>query len=1055
MQSRDIPLDPWSCTFDATNLPLPEATDNCGKEVNITLVSAVAVTEGLKTGIISGLRDSIDGVWTASPSALTCDTFRLMYIAEDACHEQLINDTIYYFIAVQDVTPPSAICVDQLNISIGTSDARVHATDIDGGSKDACGEVALAIRRMPEPGKQRDSFEETIDFSCEDTHQQIPVELKVVDPKGNENACWVNVTIEDKLAPICSNLEDQQVACNEVHLATLGVSTDLDGDGSMEDSEWQDLGTAWNELFGDPLAACIDNAGDCQQLVIEQQYQLIPEQCGTASAKRRYRAVDWNGEGNPSNWVEQNITVEYVPNWSIVLPADWAGSCGDQIPDPTNLDIGAGACDNIAWETSEEVFTTVEGACEKVLRSFTITNWCIYSPNQTPVTIERPVDGGSVRESFSISSEDFGTAGQLQYTQILEVKDTEAPVVTLREVKSCITGIGSQDGCDERKFFFASATDCMEDTDHLKYEWTILENGIAVESGSGNQFGWYVQPKTASGITYTVKWTVSDLCGNHTVEKMDYDFIDCKQPTAYALHGINISLMATGMVDIWASDLNLNSFDNCTHEQDLRFGLWHPTISGSAPTTAEEVLQLDGNLIFNCSHIGTQEVRLYVIDQDGNWDYATTYIIVQDNIGGCQGASSDENEVMVSGTIIDWKGNTVEQVDVTSEDISQEVMGQMQTQTQGQYSFSLPMLQDYSITPSKDINPLNGVSTFDLVLISKHILGINTFQSPYQWIAADVNRSGTITAFDMVQVRRLILNIETTFSNNTAWRFVEADYEFSTQNPLTENFPEKGLIQNLHQAMQMDFVAIKVGDVNGSAQPNSLQLAEVRSSPELFTIETQDQYVTEGETVEVVFSTKQLHAIEGYQFTLDFEDLQVNNLTGNLMDIEHFGLHQLDKGFLTASWNHPTNTSIDKTVEAKTTNLFTVQFQAKQSGKLSDLLQITQQPTVAEAYDERGNPLTVALTFTEAIKKEAFELYQNQPNPFHKQTTIAFFLPDDSEIALILRDETGRILKTIKDLRAAGKNQIILKDLPSHKGFIYYQLNTKFGSKTMKMIQVK
>ena len=1052
----DIPLDPWSCTFDATTLPLPDATDNCGKEVHIRLAQTVAVTEGLTVGKSSGLRDSIDGTWTASANALTCDTFRLMYIAEDACHEQPINDTIYCFIAIQDVSAPTAICVDQLNISLGTSNAKVLATDIDAGSNDACGEVTLSIRRMPEEGKQGTAFEESIDFSCEDTHQQIPVELKVVDPKGNQNLCWVHVTIEDKLAPICGMLEDQQLACDEAHIASLGTPTDSNGNGIMDNSEWQNLGADWNAQFGNPLEACSDNVGDCQQLVIQQQYQLIHKSCGTAIAKRRYRAVDWNGEGNPSSWVEQHITIVYVPNWSIDLPADWIGTCGDQIPDTAPLSIVAGACDNIAWEASEEVFTTVEGACEKVLRTFTITNWCIYSLNQEPVTIERPVGNGFVREGFTISAADFENVGQLRYTQILELKDTEAPIVTIQEVTPCITGIGSQDGCDERKFFFATATDCNEESvNNLTYQWTILENGVAVESGSDNQFGWYVQPKSASGITYTVKWTVSDLCGNLTVEEMDYDFIDCKQPTAYALHGINISLMATGMVDIWAADLNQNSFDNCTQEQDLRFGLWHPAISGSAPTTAEEVLQLDGNLIFNCSHIGTQEVRLYVIDQDGNWDYATTYIIVQDNIGGCQGASSDENEVMVSGTIIDWKGNTVEQVDVTSEDISQEVMGQMQTQTQGQYSFSLPMLQDYSITPSKDINPLNGVSTFDLVLISKHILGISSFHSPYQWIAADVNRSSTITAYDMVQLRRLILNIETSFSNNTAWRFVEADYEFSTQNPLTENFPEKGLIQNLHQAMQMDFVAIKVGDVNGSAQPNSLQVAEVRTSPELFTIETQDQYVTEGETVEVVFSTKQLHAIEGYQFTLDFEDLQVNNLTGELMELEHFGLHQLDKGFLTASWNHPTNTSIDKTVEAKTTNLFTVQFQAKREGQLSELLQITHQPTVAEAYDEQGNPLTVALTFTEAIKKEAFELYQNQPNPFHKQTTIAFFLPDDSEIALILRDETGRTLKTIKDVRAAGRNQIVVKDLPSHKGFIYYQLNTKFGSKTMKMIQVK
>jgi hypothetical protein len=38
----------------------------------------------------------------------------------------------------------------------------------------------------------------------------------------------------------------------------------------------------------------------------------------------------------------------------------------------------------------------------------------------------------------------------------------------------------------------------------------------------------------------------------------------------------------------------------------------------------------------------------------------------------------------------------------------------------------------FTITPAKDDNPLNGVTTYDLVLISKHILGIEPLGSPIQ-----------------------------------------------------------------------------------------------------------------------------------------------------------------------------------------------------------------------------------------------------------------------------------------------------------------------------------
>jgi hypothetical protein len=62
-------------------------------------------------------------------------------------------------------------------------------------------------------------------------------------------------------------------------------------------------------------------------------------------------------------------------------------------------------------------------------------------------------------------------------------------------------------------------------------------------------------------------------------------------------------------------------------------------------------------------------------------------------------------------------------------------------------------------SPELDDNPLNGVSTYDLVLIKNHIDGDLPFTSPYQYVAADINRSGTITTFDILELRNLILGI--------------------------------------------------------------------------------------------------------------------------------------------------------------------------------------------------------------------------------------------------------------------------------------------------------
>jgi hypothetical protein len=45
---------------------------------------------------------------------------------------------------------------------------------------------------------------------------------------------------------------------------------------------------------------------------------------------------------------------------------------------------------------------------------------------------------------------------------------------------------------------------------------------------------------------------------------------------------------------------------------------------------------------------------------------------------------------------------------------------------------NVPLDATFTIAPEKDDNPLNGVTTYDLVLISKHILGIRAVELAVQ-----------------------------------------------------------------------------------------------------------------------------------------------------------------------------------------------------------------------------------------------------------------------------------------------------------------------------------
>lgn len=146
------------------------------------------------------------------------------------------------------------------------------------------------------------------------------------------------------------------------------------------------------------------------------------------------------------------------------------------------------------------------------------------------------------------------------------------------------------------------------------------------------------------------------------------------------------------------------------------------------------------------------------------------------------------------------------------------------TDTLGDFRFTdIPGGGNYSIKPVLDLNDLNGVTTFDIVLISKHILGLEPFDSPWKIIAGDVNFSNSTTTFDMVEIRKLVLGINPQFPAASAWRFLPAYTTFSNvNNPFMGGLPPETIpINNLQGNFNgVNFYGIKTGDVNNTAAPN-------------------------------------------------------------------------------------------------------------------------------------------------------------------------------------------------------------------------------------------
>ena len=376
----------------------------------------------------------------------------------------------------------------------------------------------------------------------------------------------------------------------------------------------------------------------------------------------------------------------------------------------------------------------------------------------------------------------------------------------------------------------------------------------------------------------------------------------------------------------------------------------------------------------------------------------------------------------------------------------------MNTIANGNFSIDdLNTCEDINVSLAKNDDYSNGISTLDMVLILKHILNIEPFNSPYKHIAADVNNSGSISASDLVAIRKIILGTETTFPNNASWRFIDANYNFLDSNPLDEAFPEIFTV-SLSRDTDLNFVAVKIGDVNGSADHTSpIEEGLVANSSRAvgLTFTTTDMNLKEGETYTIPFEASSTTPILGYQFTMSYlnEALDFGSITSNTLKASNVAMND---GLIRVSWN-------DATAVATQALDFAITFTAREDGILSEVLDIQSQPTLAEAYNENLEIMDVRMDFNKITSvSDELVLYQNQPNPFKEATTISFELPEDETVHLTIYNVAGKVVETINGTFAKGFNMIPLQSSSwNTSGILYYQLNTSKGSVTKKMIVVE
>jgi len=563
------------------------------------------------------------------------------------------------------------------------------------------------------------------------------------------------------------------------------------------------------------------------------------------------------------------------------------------------------------------------------------------------------------------------------------------------------------------------------------------------------------------------------------------------------------------MVELWARDFDKGSFDGdvnwpCTPQEDLLFTFenWNPslgaltanltysTAQGYTPSVTypigtlhidiEHYFDADGKFYpltdatakakylngeyqrwlpaakssakvwtsnaLNGTNSNTVDVRMTVWDKKLNHDFCWVALHLVCNGNGCPTGGSQPR---IAGNVRTAANQTVNNVAVTIDANITEYPKTVTTPSNGTFSMNVIPGLDYEVTASKGGDYINGVSTLDLVLIQRHILELQKLDSPYKLIAADANNDGKITASDLTDLRKLILGITNELPKNESWRFPVTDQNMDATNPFP--FVESIAINDINGDMNnQNFVAVKIGDVNGNVNTNVTNPAvEARSNNNVVMV-VAEQSLAAGEVVEIPVTASNFNDVAGYQFTMNLKGASFVSVNAGTLDVNASNIGVIANDVVTMSF------STSEAVSANESDvLFTLVVKADKAVNVSEMLALNSSVTVAESYTSDLTVGKVSLDVRTAPVAN-IELFQNEPNPFRGQTTVSFVMPTAAKATISVYDVTGKLV-TVRNIDAAkGLNsEIFTREQLGATGVLYYTLESGDFTATKKMIIVE
>lgn len=658
-----------------------------------------------------------------------------------------------------------------------------------------------------------------------------------------------------------------------------------------------------------------------------------------------------------------------------------------------------GTCDMMVESYKDQIFS-FGGGCKKIIRKWTVINWCEYVPNSYP------------------------KKGYHEHYQTIKIVNNEVPHAyenPLIEVNADDCGGG-----------YVSIPELQVGGNDCNDGYKITNDSEFSSYSGADASGHY--PVGMHTINYTVEYGCGSSKNFNQVIKVNNKIA----PVPICVSGLSIALMPVdedrdgtpedGSVLIWAKDINFKSHSPCG--LDLYYSF-----------SADELVM---STEFTCANVGVNQLNVYVSDANGNQSYCRVEIFVQNNaanIPGCNAnglAEDAEEEENAAEEEADEEGENEADEEIYGEHETEDAEGDEPADGEADEEPEDPDAEydedhesvDTTVTPDPDSS--------DIAMIYG-----NLFSNHGEALSSSVMLEGDVEFAGQIEYESvLVTTIVDSFINDQGQKMYVTDFSY-------EDVPIEGSGQSV-------FSREAIANASGEYIINDIPLGQtVTIDPRI----TAAEYFSNISTADGIILFEHLTGINRIKdphtllaadidgdFDIDFDDVEflVDYIAGELSELPNKQWLFVDGDFVFQNSDSPW--SEDYLTDELFINqaVYEMDFIGVQIGDLGDI-DLENRTTIDDLRRQ----------IDEYLGKTHTSNLRVSPNPFTNELNLDIKSELSEQTQLQLFDLSGKLLLKQNIQLTKGQNKVRINIDEQYTGTIIYRLNMSTHEYRGKLIRLR